>query len=272
MMRRWPLVLLSTICGGLLIWALSNPVGQKLLGRLAMPVGLLWLGLLAATLWALWHRSWMRGMLLMGAWLLLTVAGNSALGDYLMTRLERAHPPQDLRTAGPFDAVFVCGGGTSIRPDGQPSLGSSGDRLLVAVTLWKFGRTPHLVASGASVPGLGTARSLAAETQTIWRIWGIPDTVVLTLTEPINTSQEIAAYRALANANGWQHTAVISSAWHLPRISNLCSAADFHPTLIGADYQAGAVSWSWISVVPSLSGLNGVQVGCWEILGRAVGR
>ena len=200
------------------------------------------------------------------------MAGNSALGDYLMARLERAHPPQDLSTAGPFDAVFVCGGGTSIRPDGQPQLGSAGDRLLVAVTLWKAGRTPLLVASGSTIPGLGTARDLAAETQAIWQICGIPAATVLTLPAPLNTSQEIAAYRALAIANSWQRTAVISSAWHLPRISSLCAAADFHPTVIGADYQAGVGSWSWTSLVPSLSGLTSVHLALWEIVGRAVGR
>ena len=52
---------------GLLIWTLSDPVGQKLLGRLAMPMGLLWLGLLTACVWALWQRSWWRSLLLLSA-------------------------------------------------------------------------------------------------------------------------------------------------------------------------------------------------------------
>ena len=271
-MRRWALAILSAIGVGGLLWALGDPVGQKVLGRLAMPLGLLWLGLLAATAWALSQRSWGRGTLLLGAWLLLSAAGNGSLGNYLMARLERDHPPPDLGLAGPFEAVFVCGGGTSIRPDGQPQLGSSGDRLLVAATLWKAGRTPLLVSSGSSIPGLGPARDLTAETRAIWRIWGIPEAAVLTLPAPLNTSQEIAAYRALATANGWRRTAVVSSAWHLPRIANLCSAADFHPALIGADYQADAASWSWTSVVPSVGGMIGVHVALWELVGRAVGR
>ena len=271
-MRRWPLIIVSTTAVSGLLWTLGDPAGQKVLGRLAMPIGLLWLGLLVATVWALWQRSRLRCMLLLSAWLLLTLAGNGSLGEYLMARLERDHPPQDLSLAGPFDAVFVCGGGTSVRPDGHPQLGSSGDRLLVAVTLWKNGRTPLLVASSSSIPGLGPTRDLTVETQTLWRICGIPDTAVLAMPAPLNTSQEIAAYHALATAKNWRRTAIISSAWHLPRISNLCSAADFQPALIGADYRAGTMSWSWTRLVPSLDGMIGVHVALWELVGRAVGR
>lgn len=267
---RW-LLLLVLLAGGAGL-CLLDPVGQKLLGRLAMPLGLLWLGLLATGLFCAVRRAWAAAAVTAGLWLLCTAAGSPWLGSHLLLRLEAGFPPPDLALAGPYDAVFVCGGGTALRPDGIAQLGSSGDRLLTAATLQRNQRTPLLVTSGSSIPGLGRSRDLTEETTDIWLRCGVPATAIVPVPGPINTKEEIAAYRMLAEERGWKRVAVISSAWHLRRIARLCATEGFAADLLGSDFSGRTDDSSWIELVPSIGGACSVQLACWEFLGTAIGR
>lgn len=267
---RW--LLLSVLLAGGAGLCLLDPVGQKLLGRLAMPIGLLWLGLLGTSLFCAGRRAWAAAAVTAGLWLLCTAAGSQWLGARLMQRLEAGFPPPDLAAAGPYDAVFVCGGGTALRPDGVAQLGSSGDRLLTAATLQRNQRTPVLVTSGSSIPGLDRPRDLAEETAALWQRCGVPAAAIVRLPGPINTSAEIAAYRKLAEERGWKRVAVLSSAWHLRRIAQLCRSEGFATDLLGSDYGGRTDAFSWIDIVPSLGGVCSVQLASWEYLGTAVGR
>lgn len=269
---RWILPILTVALGAAIAACWFDPVGQKLLGRLAMPLGLLWLGLLATSLFCAVRRAWAAAAVVAGLWLLCTATGSQWLGSHLMQRLEAGFPPPDLALAGPYDAVFVCGGGTDLRPDGQPQLGAAGDRLLTAVTLWRNQRTPLLVASGSGIPGLDRPRDLTEETAALWQRCGVPADAVVRLPGPINTSEEIAAYKKMAEERGWKRVAVLSSAWHLQRIARLCQAENFQPDLLGSDYAGRPNQLSWVSVVPSLGGVNTVQLACWEHLGALLGR
>jgi uncharacterized SAM-binding protein YcdF (DUF218 family) len=245
---------------------------QKLIGRLVMPLGLLWLALWAFTAWQLQRRQWQTAIAGGILALLCSAFGNEVLGARLIAGLQADYPAVDLSTAGPFDAVFVCGGGTGIEPGGRAQLGDSGDRLLVAVSLWRQGRTPLLVASSSNIAGVENTRDLAAETAAIWHECGVPAEAIIRIPGPRNTSEEIARYHAETAARHWRKVAVISSAWHLPRIAGLCRREGFEPTLIGADYQGEGVMSPALLLVPTASGASSVQTAAWELLGRLVGR
>jgi uncharacterized SAM-binding protein YcdF (DUF218 family) len=202
----------------------------------------------------------------------LTAASSQALASRLLADLEAAHPPIALATAGPFEAVFVCGGGTSLRPDGGAQLGAAGDRLLVAVELWRQERTMRLVASSSSIAGVDEPRDLSAETKAIWQRLGVLDGAIVTLPGPPNTSAEIAAYAELCRQRGWTRVAIISSAWHLPRIARLCAGQQFTPTLIGADYAGRAHAARLLDWIPSGGGASAMQLAVWEHLGMLLGR
>jgi len=245
---------------------------QKFLGRLIMPSGLLWLVLIATTVFA-WRR-WSRKQAC--AWTLVLVAytliGNSWLGAAMVGALEAQIPMTHLTDGGKFDAVFVLGGGTKPGPDGRPQLGSVGDRVALAARLYHAGRTPVLVTSGSSIAALGLAMDISEQTATIWRELGVPDTAIRQIAKPKNTSQELAAYPALIEAEGWKRVGVISSAWHLPRVLRGARRHGLELVPLPADHRGIVPGLALVWFVPQAIGFQQVQSALWELVGMAVGR
>lgn len=246
---------------------------QKTLGLLAMPVGLLWLFLIAACLLCIRRRQRTPALLLLGAVLLYTAAGNVYLGSALMGRLEASIPPVDVATVPPFDAVCVLAGGTQEDPFGRPQVNTSGDRILLAARLWHAGKARMLVADGRTPDTLKGERNLGEEARTLWRGLGVPDAAILVVEEPCwTTHDEISAYRRLQSRFGWSRVALLSSAWHLPRAMALARKAGFEITPVGADWRGQQHPFQLEFLVPQAGGFTDVQLACWEYLGHLAGR
>ncbi|MCU0781834.1 MAG: hypothetical protein MUF04_12135, partial [Akkermansiaceae bacterium] len=140
----------------LLLWSLPSLfVAKKVVALLLMPAGLAWLALLALVGWP-GLRRWPRAVAL-AALVAHTLAGNVWFGTWLLRGLEEPY----LAAAEPrerLDAICLLGGGSSARPDGQPQLGPSGDRLLVPAKLYLAGKAGCLVASGLNATAVGGPR------------------------------------------------------------------------------------------------------------------
>ncbi len=249
---------------------------QKTLGLLLMPCGFLGLILIAATLW-IWRRK-QRGpaLLLSALTLLFTFFGNQHIGSLLMRPLEQAYPPCDWAQAGPFDAVFVLGGGTELDPIEMPILGSGGDRVFAAARLWHAGRTQILVASGAGKDSPQGMRDLGQETRTLWMSLGIPDQAIQVIKKPcFNTREEIQQYTALCQQKGFKHIALLSSASQLKRAMALAKrhglASATRITALGADYQSRKRAFQFQDLVPQERGFRLSQTALWEWVGRLKG-
>lgn len=263
--------------GGLFIAALvadGGFVGEKAIARLIMPTGLLWLaGYLGVVRLAADGR---RGAALVAGvlWLGFTAAGNLWVGGVLLRALEAPFRVDPVATEAPLDAVLLLGGGTAVRPDGEPQLGPAGDRVRVAARLQRQGRTRFLITSGTSVAGLqqAEARDLAQETRTLWLEMGVPAAAIITLPGPRNTREEIAALQALAVERGWRHVGLVTSAWHLPRALALGHAAGMTLVPFGADFRGEDPVAGFFGLIPSANGFYRVQTAAWEYLGRTLGR
>jgi uncharacterized SAM-binding protein YcdF (DUF218 family) len=246
---------------------------QKTLGLLVMPAGFLWLLLLVAGLLCFRNRQKPLAAFLFALALLYACAGNVHLGAALMARLESSIPPVDPAAAGPFDAVFVLGGGSEEDPRGRPQLKCAGDRIHLAARLWHLGKARLLVASGTSRDSLRGVRNGGEETRVLWRELGIPDSAILAVVEPCwVTRDEIAAYRRLQERHGWKHLALVSSASHLPRAMALARQAGLEVVPLGADWRGRPRAFQFQNLVPQAEGFMNVQLACWEYLGRWVGR
>jgi uncharacterized SAM-binding protein YcdF (DUF218 family) len=78
----------------------------------------------------------------------------------------------------------------------------------------------------------------------------------------------VLAYAEVAEARGWDHVGVVSSAWHLPRVALHADAAGLQYSPLPADFR-GSSTWEGIvSVPPSGTGFRLVQLAAWETLGR----
>jgi uncharacterized SAM-binding protein YcdF (DUF218 family) len=243
---------------------------QKTLALLVMPVGLLWLLLLSASLLCFRKRQKPLGSFLLVIALLYACAGNVHLGRTLMARLESAVPPNQ---AGPFDAVFVLGGGSDEDVLGRPELNHAGDRIYLAARLWHSGKARLLVASGMGMDHLHGDRNGGEETRALWREIGVPDSAILVVQEPCwITREEIAAYHRLQGRFGWKRMALVSSASHLPRAMALVEKAGLVVTPLGADWRGRPLPFQLQTLVPQAEGFMDVHRACWESLGRWVGR
>jgi uncharacterized SAM-binding protein YcdF (DUF218 family) len=245
---------------------------RKFVGLCLMPAGLVWLGLLAFAR-VLAQRA---GRPFAGAalalWLLYTLAGNTWFGSAMLAGLQRGYAGFDPLGQGQFDAVLVLGGGVDVRDDGKPMLTAAGDRVVLAVRLFRAGKTPLLVTSGPYLPlSGGEATSTAAATSALWRQLGVPEKNIGLLEGPRTTTDEILALRTAVHERGWQRVGLLSSAWHLRRAMGLCRRFGVEVTPLPSDaVRLPPVRLRWL--VPQDIGFLQVQAACWELLGALAGR
>ncbi len=246
---------------------------QKVIGCLLMPTGLFWMALFIAALWAWRRKQRGLGIFLFTLWMVYGVIGNRWVGETLLGSLENRFPASLPQSAAPFDAVCVLGGGTELDRALQPELNEGGDRVAAAARLWHAGKARLLVASGTSDNAFNGTRNLGQETKTLWMGMGVPDNAILVVPDQCRiTREEIAAYRHLQDQMGWKRMAVISSAWHLPRVMRLASRSGLSATPVGSDSRSRARRFPGHYLVPQGEGFLQVQIACWEYLGRWVGR
>ena len=247
---------------------------EKTLTALAMPCGLIWLGLIALTIVA-W-RSKQRTMLISLSSILAvyTIAGNGELTKLLFVWLERDYVNIKPLDQGPYDAVFVLGGGIGIAANGEPQLEFAGDRAALAARLYHTGRTQRLVTTGAPARGpYGEQHDPAEDTALIWRQWAIPDERILRSTGR-NTREEMAALRQLANEHPeWKRLGVVTSASHMRRAMRLAKKNGLAVESLPADFRGNPIQWRpWSLIIPSGDGFLNSQLACKEILAGLVGK
>lgn len=256
-----------TTVPGVALWS-------KVVARLVLPAGLVFCALWVATL-VLAHERRALAATGCGALLLLhAIAGNAWLGELLLQRLERPYTEAvpDPLSEGPFDAVFVLGGGTTIDASGRVFLSRSGDRVTLGARLYHAGRTSTLVASGSTPPGATIPRDAAAETAGHWRELGVTDDAILQISSPWNTSGEVREYAALIEERGWDNVAIVTSAWHLRRVEAHMERHQLSATLLPADVRGNPEWRGFETVVPVGAGFELMHRACWEYLGAFVGR
>lgn len=246
---------------------------QKTIGFLVMPAGLIWLGLIAAAV-SSWRRNGpRRAAFLTLAVLGYTLAGNIHIGHALMRNLEARVPGSHQLPATPFDAAFVFGGSTELDPFGRPELACSGDRVIAAARLYHAGLAKRLVASGVSSDSPTGPRNLAEETRRIWLSLGIPADAILLVPEPCwVTRDEVKAFKRLREEQAWEKAALISSAWHLPRIVRLAKKEGLSGTPFGSDWRGREHVFQIQDCVPQGAGFWRVNLAAWEYVGTLAGR
>ena len=247
---------------------------EKTLTGLAMPCGLIWLALIALT-WLAWRRKQRATLISLSAILAFyTVAGNGELTKLPFVWLERDYAQIDPFERGPYNAVFVLGGGIGVGANGEPQLEMSGDRAALGARLYHTGRTQRLVALGMTILGPnGESRNLDQEVTEIWRQWTVPDEHILQLTGR-NTREEMAAIRQLVDDHPeWERLGLVTSAWHMRRAMRLARKNDLPLEPLPANFRGTASQWNiWSLLIPSGDGFLNSQLACKEILAGLVGK
>jgi uncharacterized SAM-binding protein YcdF (DUF218 family) len=145
----------------------------------------------------------------------------------------------------------------------------SGGRVLRAAELWRAGRTPVLVTSGASLPSLDVPRILADETAAIWNGLGIPDSAIVRLrgADLVNTEAELRAFRDEAGRRGWHHLGLVTNAWHMRRALRASHALGLEVAPIAVGWRIGDSGGDPLFWLPRSTALADVEQALWEYLG-----
>ena len=226
---------------------------KKLVSSLLMPVpfclALLAFGLLLARSK---RRAALGRRLVAAAAVLLLLFSNRLVSTHLLRPLEARYPaipelnadgrvPQAL--AG-CQVVAVLGGGNSDKPglSATSQLSTSAlARIVEAVRILRVLPDARLVVSGPGGPGRPThAAVLAAAAESL----GVSASRITLIDSARDTEDESHAFAAIA---GNRRTALVTSAWHMPRAAHLFRKAGVEFVACPADFVAkddGRLDWS----------------------------
>ena len=174
---------------------------EKTLTSLASPCGLIWLTLLVLVYFAFLHKN--RGAAFLGliSWLLLTIAGNSYIANEMMNSLERPYINVDPLEMEPFDTVFLLGGGTGTKMDGNSQVNGNGDRVVTCARMYHAGKITNIICTG-SQPLRSDEKDMhpSEEAREVLADLDIPESAI-TMMHGANTSQENAERSKVARCH-----------------------------------------------------------------------
>jgi len=261
------------VVAGALVHAPSAHVLRKTIALLLMPLGLIWLAVVvsAAVAFETRRRRLAAGLGLLA--LALGVAGNPLVGRWLIHGLEGPFEHIDPMQRGPYEAVFVLGGGATRDQTGGIALDDAADRVILAVRLVRAGLADRLVASGPWVKAAdGTIWSYPQLVAELWVELGVPRDRIVVLAGPATTSDEARAYAELLARTGWTRLGVVTSAFHMRRgLANL-ERNGLRMDPLPCDFRGSAGVRDLRGLIPQPSALLLAQIVLWEHLGSAVGR
>lgn len=254
---------------------------SKLLPVLVYPTGLLFLLILGALL--LRKRGRLRDALLIGALVVLLVAGNRYVALGLVRSLEwRTFPPAEDVTA---EAIVVLGGGTELIAEPRPivEVNGAGDRVLYAAELYRRGAAPLIVASGGRVALFETGDSTPAEEMLfLLEFVGVPREAIMLEANSQNTHENALFSAEILKERGVQRILLVTSALHMPRALPLFEAQGLQVIPAPADYILSQPQWeqlwqggpaaSLLGLFPSAGNLNLTTNVMKEYLGLLVYR
>ncbi len=190
---------------------------SKLLPLAVLPVGLVCL-LLVVALVSLRRKGRWVWAALWGALAVLVGAGNGFVPTMLTYVLERRVPP--LAPAAKADAIVVLGGvtGPALPPRNVVHIYAGADRVTYAAKLYKEGRAPLVIVSGAR-PSLDPAGLVpeADDMAELLESFGVPRQAIVEERSSRNTAENASGVLGVMRARRLRRVILVTSAIHMPR-------------------------------------------------------
>jgi len=244
---------------------------QKVILALVMPIGLCWMGLLAMTYFLLVNNRRGLGFMAMVFTLLFSLCGNGMVSNAVATNLEEQYYGFRVEDAVVYDYVIVLGGGTKFSRNERSELSSSGDRVMVALQMYKNGKAKKLICTGTKIKGLSLADdpSPGEQMMEILTRAGVP-TKSIELSEGRNTSEELT--QLAKRFNKGEKIGVITSAWHLPRAMRLAQKNQLKADPIPSNFISSKPHFMLTSIIPSAGAMDANTKLAKELIAKALGQ
>ena len=161
-----------------------------------------------------------------GLWLVLALITSTALGDWLLSRIERewADMPSRWATLPTCDALVCLGGGVMPNPTEINGLDmqEASDRITTAVELIRRGKAPFLMLGGGSVRSEDGGPLSESKAIRHWiESWKLVSVQVDDLGICTNTREEAVRFSEKARAHGWKKVILVTSASHMHRAAGV---------------------------------------------------
>ena len=219
---------------------------NKIVGALISPLGLAMVALAAAVAWSAWRggrRILSVTALVVVIW--LWVWGMKAWSLVVGMPLERGWTCLKAEDAPSADAIVVLGGGMSAAPGAYPypDMHSAADRVWHAARLYRAGKAPIVIPSGA-----GDRESVVP----LLVDFGVPTEAVVGEYQARNTEENALFVQELLrrrrNDGGKLRILLVTSAWHMrrsllmyrryaPDLEIVPAPADFENTVLCARFE-----------------------------------
>jgi uncharacterized SAM-binding protein YcdF (DUF218 family) len=269
---------LGLVCTGAIVFASAGAISgrtmiEKMMTDLVMPLGLVWAGLLLIVYFCFLMRQWWPAIIGLACWLVLTLAGNFYVSNWLISKLEMPFLDMNVWEMEPLDTMVVLGGGTNTRMGGGSQLGRSGDRVGTAARMFHAGQAKRVLCTGTD-SFLGSDVDLHPREEAIEILagLGIARDNLFEL-EGKNTFQEMQNLKVwLAENPDQQRIGVLSSAWHLPRVIRLAESNGLELIPVPADFLSQPYEASPNFLIPSSAAMETTRAALKEYLAGWLGR
>ena len=272
----WPHFLVILLCGVLFAGAAGVVGGQFAFEKTALamvqPVGLIWIGLMVLIYFALLFRQTWPALIGIFLWLILMVAGNGLVSNWLAQQLEAEYIEFKLKEVTELDAVIVLGGGTTTRISGEPQLGMAGDRVVTAAQLYHRQSGVLVICTGSQSVRTGKDQHPRDEAADLLQNLGVPKAQIHRI-QGANTFEEAQSIRSYLDENQEiKKVGLITSAWHMPRACGLLAKQQVEVVALPSNFLSGPFVPTPESIIPSANSLQTTQLMFKEYLARWMGR
>lgn len=201
----------------------------------------------------LWRgRRWI-GVVAVGlAVAVLYLLSTPAISNVLVAGLEDRIGPVSMEELPAADAIVVLGGGVlpAAKPRAGPDLGSAFDRVWQGADLFRAGKAPRVIVTGARpYEDAGPSAALAASDLLV-RL-GVPRSAIVVRDDATSTREDALAVQAVTHVRDDIDTLLlVTSAMHMPRALATFQAIGLQAWPVPTDRQhvdpAFRGVWSWL--------------------------
>ena len=244
------------VAGGIGIGAAmyGQVMAEKAVTALLQPVGLVWICLALMAYFGVMRRRYITAGFCSLCWLIITVSGNQFVCNSLAESAESRYYHMNPYEGDDYNYGLLLGGGTSMAPNGQSQLNFSGDRLTVAWRMYRAGKIKKIICAGSHSFDDDLTKGPGETAIEILQELGVPESDLILLPGE-NTSQELVNLKRWVRQQSDAGTdvgrvAVISSAWHLPRVKRLTRKLELDADTVPANFISAPITASPHLVIP----------------------
>jgi uncharacterized SAM-binding protein YcdF (DUF218 family) len=191
------------------------------------------------------------------------------VAHWMYASLENRYVPTPVEQLPQADAIVVLGGAIvgAYAPRVYPELTSSADRILHAFRLFQAHKAEWIVTTGASSEGVSEAQLM----KELLVEWGVPKENILTEQHSVNTYQNAANVKTIAQQREFGKILLVTSAAHMQRAQMTFQAQGLDVIPAPTDYEAPSASgFSILNMLPNPEAALFIALAVKEYLGLVV--